>query len=462
MPTSATTETADNLSITGNNLYLRWTTSVSSSTGSNRDFQLDDIVITYTTYTDPVINAGDVNITHDAESGSISYTLTNGIGNVTAVVTTGSDWLTLGTITSSAVPFTCSANNSQSDRTATVTLSYTGADDKVVTVTQRHQILDYATLPFSFDGGKSDIETTSGLTQNGLSADYASSPKLKFDGTGDYVILRLNEAPGTLTYDILGYGFSSGSTSTFKVQTSADGETYTDLETYTELGDTQHESFAFNANVRYIKWIYAEKGSTNGGNVALGNIKVNYESVSVSTVGYGTYASDNALDFTNSSIKAYYATLDGSTLTFHKVNKVPANTGVLLYKAGGATEYVPMLTGSADDVTGNVFVRGAGTSLTYEDNNKVYVLQVVNNVVGFYRANNNGVATNRAYVQVPANVNGVKAFTFNFDDLTTGVNAVDHGQLTIDNGAIYNLSGQRLSKPAKGINIINGKKVIVK
>jgi hypothetical protein len=41
----------------------------------------------------------------------------------------------------------------------------------------------------------------------------------------------------------------------------------------------------------------------------------------------------------------------------------------------------------------------------------------------------------------------------------TGLKAIDNGQLTIDN-CWYNLSGQRLSKPQKGINIINGKKVL--
>ena len=39
-----------------------------------------------------------------------------------------------------------------------------------------------------------------------------------------------------------------------------------------------------------------------------------------------------------------------------------------------------------------------------------------------------------------------------------------HGVIIIKNGSssIYNLSGQRLSTPQKGINIINGKKVIIK
>ena len=140
----------------------------------------------------------------------------------------------------------------------------------LVTINQAEYVvpaLDYAELPFEFDGGRADIENTDGLTQEGLDTDYSSSPKLKFNTTGDWLLLHFNEQPGTLTFDIKGNSFSGG---TFTVQTSEDGETYTDLKTYTELGDTQHESFTnLGENVRYIKWIYTEKVS---GNVGLGNI----------------------------------------------------------------------------------------------------------------------------------------------------------------------------------------------
>ena len=135
----------------------------------------------------------------------------------------------------------------------------------IVTVNQAQYVVDYAELPFEYDGnGTGDLPN--GFTVSGLGT-YSSSPAMKFDGTGDYAILKFNERPGTLTFDIKGNTFSGG---TFTVQTSEDGVTYTDLETYTELGDTQHESFAnLGENVRYIKWIYTTKVS---GNVGLGNI----------------------------------------------------------------------------------------------------------------------------------------------------------------------------------------------
>lgn len=43
-----------------------------------------------------------------------------------------------------------------------------------------------------------------------------------------------------------------------------------------------------------------------------------------------------------------------------------------------------------------------------------------------------------------------------------GIETTNNKQLTIDNASIYNLSGQRLSKPQRGANIIDGKKVVIK
>lgn len=194
----------------------------------------------------------------------------------------------------------------------TLTLSSTDATD--VSVSLSGSVTAYVapvtSLPFTFDGGRSDITTTSGITQEGLDSDYGSSPKLKFNTTGDWVLLQFNERPGVLTFDIKGNGFSSGSTSTFKVQASTDGLTYTDLKTYTELSGTLNEEIDnLAADVRYIKWIYTEKGATDGGNVALGNIALaKYAapaasiSVDPATVNAPASATDGIIDVTYTSI----------------------------------------------------------------------------------------------------------------------------------------------------------------
>ena len=221
--------------------------------------------------TNPVINAeATLSLEWDDLLGSIDYTIENEVTgtSLTATLQQGVDWISNIVVSSDKVTFTATANEGNADRTATITLRYIDADDVTVTVTQKHYVVDYAELPFAYDGNGSSGTLPVGLTQSGLGT-YSSSPAMKFDGTGDKLVLKINERPGVLKYDILGNSFSGG---TFTVQTSEDGMTYTDLETYTELGSKQSEEFTnLDANVRYIKWVYTNKSS---GNVALGNISL--------------------------------------------------------------------------------------------------------------------------------------------------------------------------------------------
>lgn len=165
-------------------------------------------------------------------------------------------------------------NQTGADRTACfkfyIMCDNGGALSNLITVTQQTYVAPtVATLPFEFNNGKADIEGTDGLTQEGIGSDYSASPKLKFDTTGDWLLLHFDERPGILTFDIKNNSFSGG---TFTVQTSEDGVTYTDLEAYTTITGTQNEEFDnLDENVRYIKWIYTNKSN---GNVGLGNIKL--------------------------------------------------------------------------------------------------------------------------------------------------------------------------------------------
>jgi hypothetical protein len=52
-------------------------------------------------------------------------------------------------------------------------------------------------------------------------------------------------------------------------------------------------------------------------------------------------------------------------------------------------------------------------------------------------------------------------FVLNFGDETTGINAVNGSEFKV-NGEYYNLAGQRVANPTKGLYIVNGKKVVVK
>ena len=187
--------------------------------------------------------------------------------------------------------------------------------------------------------------------------------------------------------------------------------------------------------------------------------KVDAKSVTVTSAGYATYCSEMALDFTGTGITAYYGTAEGSKLTFKPITKVPANTGVLLVCAGGTTVDVPTLSGAADVVTGNILVGVTeATTITKDD----YILNVVDvegeKKAGFFLAGTHtSLAANRAYI--PASVGaGVKSFVLDLEDDADGIKTLSDSPLKGEN--IYNLAGQRLSKMQKGINIVNGKKIL--
>ena len=191
--------------------------------------------------------------------------------------------------------------------------------------------------------------------------------------------------------------------------------------------------------------------------------------VTVTDAGYATYASDHDLNFTDKGIKAYIAITkgDGTGVTFTQINKVPAGTGVLLYKDGGTTEAIPVFDPSkvdADATTGNKFVRGTGGTVATDDgDNYNYILNNGSNGIGFYRANGKKVAANRAYISIPQSESASLAKDFitmpGFDDDPTGVNEVNGSGLTV-NGPVYDLQGRRIEKPGKGLYIVNGKKIL--
>ena len=155
---------------------------------------------------DPYIIADDVEIAYNATEGSIAYELQNATGNVTAEVTTGGDWLELGTITATEVPFTCSANSTTVARTATVTLSFTDAEDKVVTITQAAAPLTTMDAIFAAATSAGSTATSVYITLNNwVVSGISTNGKNVFvtDGTKGFVLFDNGGSMGFATDNIL-------------------------------------------------------------------------------------------------------------------------------------------------------------------------------------------------------------------------------------------------------------------
>ena len=95
------------------------------------------------------------------------------------------------------------------------------------------------TIPYSWGNseGKSAYTDALGCTQNGIPSDHSSAPKVKFDGTGDYLQIQIASAPAYVQFNIKGTGTGTWS-GTFKVQESDDNKTYVDAAEYTSLSSS--------------------------------------------------------------------------------------------------------------------------------------------------------------------------------------------------------------------------------
>lgn len=191
--------------------------------------------------------------------------------------------------------------------------------------------------------------------------------------------------------------------------------------------------------------------------------KVESVPVEVTQAGYATYVPSYDLNFSATDIEAYKVKVSTKGIaTLTKVDNVPAGTPVLLYKAGGATEDIPVMTGAAA-VTGNDLVAGTGAAVDTSDGE--YTNMILNNVggnIGFYFAAGQIVAANRAYLHIANTLapDAASRMSMVFDGETTGISNVKN--VTATDGQAYNLAGQRVAQPTKGLYIVNGKKVIIK
>lgn len=150
-------------------------------------------------------------------------------------------------------------------------------------------------------------------------------------------------------------------------------------------------------------------------------------SVTVSSAGYATYVAPYDLNFTSTDIKANKAQVNTTTgaITLDKVDEVPAGTPVVLYYEGGKTENIPVMTG-ASAVSDNDLKAGTGVAVAYDngDGKYNYVLDKQDDVVGFYKAADLTVPTDRAYLQTTYNVagTGARGLRMVFGDAITGIN----------------------------------------
>lgn len=146
-----------------------------------------------------------------------------------------------------------------------------------------------------------------------------------------------------------------------------------------------------------------------------------------------------------------------------ETKSIPAGTPFIVK---GATKSSPKFEGvtikniTNDVVSSNVTFKGTYSNTSLEANNQNIRFFGSNNKLYYPGGNGFTLGANRAYFVID-NGTEVKNFILNFgdEDDATAIMTIDNEQQATE-GAIYNIAGQRISKMQKGINIVNGKKIL--
>lgn len=298
--------------------------------------------------TDPSITCA--NITDVPYQGLTNATATVTFTNAdgwTPSVTCDGTIVTTASLSENTVTYSVSENEGNTDREGsfTITLSKEGEDDvdKVVSVTQKHFVIDYAELPFEWAGGTSTgLIALNGVTANGLGSDYAegNAPyRVKFDTDGDYIQVKTDGQPGIVTIGTKMLGGKN--TSYITIKASSDGENFDNGEQLTISGEQNDivnltSTRIFASDIRYVRMVF-----TKGSNVGVGPITI-AKAETAYTVSIAQGIENGSISVSPTSAIA------GSTITITP----NAADGYIL------ANYTIYKTEDSTDVTANVSLNG--------------------------------------------------------------------------------------------------------
>lgn len=222
-----------------------------------------------------------------------------------------------------------------------------------------------ASLPLTNDLNSTNLPA--GFSSQGLST-YTGA--LKFDTQGDYLILNFNSTPGLLSFEIgVNNSFPGNipSTATFEVYESADGNSYSLLQSYTNGTGGLKNINNVNQSSRFLKWIYSVKPS--GTNIAMKNLSL--DSLNLNTTWNGTtWSNGDPTSTVDANIDGNFSTSGnfickdltvnaGDTLTINATHKLSVmgnlvNNGSIVFKSNNTS------TGRFDSYTG-ADISGSGS-----------------------------------------------------------------------------------------------------
>lgn len=339
---------------------------------------------------------------------------------------------------------------------------------------------------------KSNAKPTAGTNATYKCKDGGSITKILTDKNyagGTTPELLISKGNGSLTIDVTSLNGYSGtlyfSFLTNKSFLNDEGEsnfTVTSTTTDVKIGEPIKKG-----DKKYTCTITVPEG-TEGLNLKLTNEEssnmrvdnlelyaVKTGSFTITSARYGTYYTEDAFIMPE-GVKGYTITeKNKESLTLkpaYPANEVvPAKTALLLKadeKPAASKDFTYTIVNSDEVAPADNLLHGSveATETHVEGATTYYKLAEGDEGIGFYWANANGTAfmngANKAYLAVKGMLSQMRGFSF--ESMTTNINNVVANTNNSKNAVIYDLNGRRVNSlnAAKGVYIVNGKKVIVK
>ena len=195
--------------------------------------------------------------------------------------------------------------------------------------------------------------------------------------------------------------------------------------------------------------------------------------VTISSVGYATlYYGKKNLVVPEGITASTYNVVEGKLTQSSTYEVIPAGSGVVL--SANADTYYFYESMEADAKDRNNLLRGSDEAVETTGGTYYYALTLNKakdpNSVGFYWMEEEGkkftngahkayLALDKTFKELAAGASAeTKSYIALPDDDATGIENLNANVNLNEN--IYNLAGQRLQKMQKGINIVNGKKIL--
>ncbi len=178
--------------------------------------------------------------------------------------------------------------------------------------------------------------------------------------------------------------------------------------------------------------------------------------ITIAGSGYSSLGKPFGLDFANASpagLEAYVVpSITASAVSLSAIDEAPASTGVILKGTASAKYTIPAKATAA--AVGTNYLKAAVTATPIAAN-EAYIMQggLFHKVTAA-----STIPAGKAYLLATDVPSEARELNFVFDDVT----AIETVKSEKANNEYYNLAGQRVANPTKGLYIVNGRKVVVK